>query len=324
MPDILIVDGMNLFLRQWSANPAADSNGAHVGGTMGSLRAIKNMVRDTDCSRVIVAWEGEGGSRRRRGVYAEYKSGRKPRVNRSHDLDTPREGYQNLEEQRLRLVRYLSYLGANQVSVSGCEADDVVSVVCSRWSGLSKVIVSTDQDFFQLVDPRTSVYSPTRRVMYDEVGILAETGCSPKNFIFMKTICGDGSDNVKGIRGLGPKTLLRLFPQLSGPETSLSELLEAAEALRPNRPSEIKLLKSLLESRQLLIDNFRVMQLSSPSVPPQSVTSILNQASSQAQVNMTAFKLAVARDGLQLTDPDFFVVFGAYSKRLAEASREAV
>jgi 5'-3' exonuclease len=307
-----------------------DGNGGHVGGMIGCLRSIKNLVRDTKCTRAVICWDGKGGSRKRRGVYSEYKAGRKPRVNRHLELDSIEESQKNLWAQHALTRKYLEMLGVCQVEVEDCEADDVISYLCfGMYENVQKVIVSTDQDFFQLVNAKTIVYSPTRKLYYGASEIKEETGVLSCNHIYIKAICGDRSDNVKGIgdvanlKGLGHKTVVKFFPFLGEHESSLDEIKAAAQALVPTGKREKELLKALLDKWEVVISNARLMQLANPIISPQSVHSIRHQVEKDiAMVNVSAIKLALLRDNIQIHDQDFFMVFNEYRGRFAPATRE--
>jgi DNA polymerase-1 len=321
---VLIIDGLNTFIRNWCVNPTMDGNGGHVGGMIGCLRSIKNLVRDTKCTRAVIAWDGKGGSRKRRGIYKEYKAGRKPRVNRHLDMDNVEESQKNLWEQHALTRKYLEMLGVCQVEVEDCEADDVISYLCySMYHDVQKVIVSTDRDFWQLVNKNTIVYSPTRKVYYSPGEIKEETGVLPINYIYIKAISGDKSDNIQGIANLGPKTVVKFFPFLADHESNLEEIKAAAQALVPTGKREKELLKALLEQWEVIITNVRLMQLANPIISPQSTHSIRHQVGKDVgSVNVSAIKLALLRDNIQIHDQDFFMVFNEYRGRFTADTRE--
>jgi 5'-3' exonuclease len=66
-----------------------------------------------------------------------------------------------------------------------------------------------DCDFLQLVsdENKTMFYSPMKKILFDERKVISTYGCHPANFLYRKIILGDGSDNIKGIRGVGEKTI---------------------------------------------------------------------------------------------------------------------
>ena len=109
---VLLIDGMNLFIRVFSAIPTTNEDGVHVGGIVGFLRSLAfniNMIRPT---RTIIVFDGKGGSNRRRKIFPEYKMGRKMsyRLNRAHDFLTREEEQQMMIRQLNRVVEYLECL----------------------------------------------------------------------------------------------------------------------------------------------------------------------------------------------------------------------
>ena len=86
---ILIIDGMNAFVRSYAAYPSMSSHGYQVGGCVGFLKTLRKLVSEISPSSVYVVWEG-GGSQRRRNLYADYKMNRKPeKLNRFYEDDIP-------------------------------------------------------------------------------------------------------------------------------------------------------------------------------------------------------------------------------------------
>ena len=105
-----ILDGMNLFLRSFSAYPTMSSHGYQMGGCIGFLKTMQRLCREFQPAKVYVIWEG-GGSQRRRKIYPEYKLGRKPeKLNRFYGDDIP-ETEENKQHQLMTLCTFnqLSY-----------------------------------------------------------------------------------------------------------------------------------------------------------------------------------------------------------------------
>ena len=106
---VLLIDGLNTFIRVFSAIPTTNEDGVHIGGIVGFLRSIGytiNMVRPT---RTIIVFDGKGGSNRRRKIFPQYKMGRKMshRLNRTHDFLTRDEEKKMMVFQLNRIVEYL-------------------------------------------------------------------------------------------------------------------------------------------------------------------------------------------------------------------------
>ena len=106
---VLLIDGMNTFIRVFSAIPTTNEDGVHVGGIVGFLRSLAfaiNMIRPT---RTIVVFDGKGGSNRRRKIFPQYKMGRKMsyRLNRANNYLTREEEQKMMIRQLNRVVEYL-------------------------------------------------------------------------------------------------------------------------------------------------------------------------------------------------------------------------
>ena len=101
---------------------------------------------------------------------------------------------------------YLSRLGIRVVVIPGVESDDIIyQLVQSLKSTQNRIwIVSADKDFLQLIDKSTFVYSPTKRKFYDLLIFFQEFGFRPNQYVLYKSLIGDKSDNVEGVKGYGP------------------------------------------------------------------------------------------------------------------------
>lgn len=190
------------------------SHGYQMGGTVGFLKTLSRIVSETCPSAVYLAWEG-GGSSKRRKLFAEYKLNRRPeRLNRFYDDDIP-DSDENRKHQIISLLQMTKYTPACQVYVADCEGDDTVAYLCrGPFKDQNKIIVSSDRDLFQLLDDKTKLYSLHKKTFVDQASVLKEFRVTTKNFALAKALCGDSSDNIPGIKGLGFKTVAKLFPFL--------------------------------------------------------------------------------------------------------------
>lgn len=314
---VLIVDGMNLFIRCFVVVPTTDTNGEPVGGITGFLKSLKALVGDSAPSRVVVAWDGEGGSVRRRRIYKDYKEGRKVRLNRQEDMETQDESFVNMGSQVAKLKHLLSLLGVLNVEASGVEADDAIALICRYiYPDVDKVVLTSDRDMLQLVDSRTIVYSPTKRVYWSSDVVKEKTGVLPENYIYVKALMGDKSDNIEGLGGVGEKTAVKLFPFLGERPTDLQEIRDHAEANRGKSPRYT----SVLDQWDRFLENVKLMQLSSPIINPSSATTIRNSATGKPSFMFTELRLQLVRYGIQVVDPDLLGVFKAYKFRAEGAA----
>jgi 5'-3' exonuclease len=126
--------------------------------------------------------------------------------------------------------------------------------------------MSSDQDFLQLVNNKITVYSPTKKKMYTSERIREEYGVTPQNYLQMKILLGDSSDNVPGVPKLGPKKLIKNFPELQEDATvTLKDVLEKSQNSKGTMYEAINMF-----SHQLKI-NEKLMDLHNPNIPEEDV-----------------------------------------------------
>ena len=103
---VLIIDGLNTFIRCFSAIPTLNDDGAHVGGIVGFLRSIGYAIRTIRPTRTVIVFDGKGGSNRRKKLFPEYKAGRKmsKRLNRAYDFNTKEDEQQSMVMQLTRVI----------------------------------------------------------------------------------------------------------------------------------------------------------------------------------------------------------------------------
>ena len=167
---VLIIDGLNTFIRVFSVIPTTNDDGIHIGGIVGFLKSVGYAIKMLGPTRTIIVFDGKGGSNRRRKLYPEYKAKRrtkKIRLNRVNDFENIEDERHSMMMQLSRCVEYLETLPVSILSVDSVEADDVIAYIAKQLLPKSKsIIMSTDKDFLQLVSDRISVWSPTKKKLY--------------------------------------------------------------------------------------------------------------------------------------------------------------
>lgn len=261
---VLIVDSLNTFLRSFVAIHHINPAGNHVGGLGGFLKSVGAVIKQLQPTRVILVFDGVGGSTNKRYLYPEYKANRHiTKISNWDAFDSQEEESESITNQILRLVAYLKCLPVDLIAIDKIEADDVIGYLATRFP--EKVtILSTDQDYLQLVSDKISVYSPVKKIIYDPARVVKEYGITPQNFLVGKVILGDKGDNVPGVKGIGAKTLIKLFPQLK--EEEKFRLLVLLEYAKQNIAKSKHYGDILNYSYQLDI-NRKLMDLHSPNIP---------------------------------------------------------
>lgn len=260
---VLIVDGLNTYIRIWSAVPALNDDGDHVGGVVGFLKSIGALVRQYKPTRCIIVFDGKGGSTRRRKLYPEYKSNRrnKVRLNRFEDFESYDDEQESMKRQFARLAEYLHYLPVTLVSIDNIEADDAIAYITTELLNSEVIISSTDRDFLQLITDKVSVWNPVKKKLYDVKRIEEEYEMAPSNYLLYKCFEGDKSDNIEGVKGVGRKTLLKHFPDFMWhPNYSIEQLYEDVERKNADKKPP-KVISIISESREQLELNWKLMCL---------------------------------------------------------------
>jgi DNA polymerase-1 len=218
---ILILDGNNIFCRAHAAYPSVNSNGEQCGGIVGFLKTLQRLCNMVSPKVVYIAWDAGGGSVRRRALFSEYKQNRKPeKLNRYYDDDLP-DTEDNKHHQLITLVKLLKYIPVCPFYIQDCEGDDVVAYLCRKFKNEEKLLVSSDRDFYQLLDDKTRIYSLHKKLILTKQDVFNEFRVSTINFGLAKSICGDAGDNVPGVPGVGFKTLVKRF-SMFGTEQELT------------------------------------------------------------------------------------------------------
>jgi DNA polymerase-1 len=268
MKRVVIIDALNMLYRAYIVDPSLSTNGYPIGGVKGFLKILQKMVREMKPDRVIIAWDGIGGSKRRKLVQKDYKAGRKPiRLNRDIRNMSENEEVENKIWQQTRLTQYLNELPVIQTMVPHIEADDVIAyaVQMGCFKGWQKVIISSDKDFIQLCDDETVLYRPIQKVFLNAKRVVEEYGIHPANFALARAISGDKSDNLKGVGGVGMKTVAKRFPFLSEEKAHhISSLIEHCGEMKEEKA---KVYQTIQENVGVIEQNYKLMQLYSPSIP---------------------------------------------------------
>ena len=274
---VLLIDGLNTFIRSFVMNPSTNDDGIHVGGIKGFLLSVGYAIKNIKPTRVIICFDGAGGSQRRRKLHPEYKQNRK--VNRkllraAHQENTAEDDKLAMKYQMQRLIDYLKRCPVTIAIIDKIEADDTIAYITKLILKDSQCfIMSSDKDFLQLVDDRVVVWAPTKKKMYFKQNVEEEYELLPENYILYKCLLGDKGDNVPGIRGLGHKTLLKHLPILFDKDViDLEYILEYAKQNIDSHRS----MKLIVDSEDKLYLNYKLMQLHEADISGTTKEKIIN------------------------------------------------
>lgn len=272
---VIYIDGLNIFMRHFAANPSKSLNGQYCGGIFGMLRNIQHLTEKFKPKKVFVVWEG-GGSLRRRNIDPNYKNGRRPvRLNRSEYSKEIPDTVENRNWQLKTLVNILYKTPVTQIYVEDCEADDVIAYLTSTKSSKDKkIIVTSDKDYYQLINNDTKIWSPNKKILIDEQYVLDKWGIHPQNFCVTRCFAGDQSDGIKGIKGAGFKVMSKRFPELGTCNSvSTSDIIKRANNEVKNG-SKLKLYNNIISESASIQKNWKLMYLDSLNISADQVKKI--------------------------------------------------
>ena len=263
---VLLIDGLNLFFRNFAVMNQVNTDGVHVGGLGGFFRSLGAMIRQTNPTSVYVVFDGAGSTVSRKNLLAEYKGGRNiKRITNWDAFDNMEEEHDSKIDQIVRIIQYLKTLPVKTTIIDKVEADDVIAVLAEKFVekyNSTCFIVSSDKDFVQLVTDNIILYRPMEKEFYTPKVVREKFGVSPNNFILIKTLLGDSSDNIPGIKGLGEKGIFKKFPELKTQELTLDDIFDICA----RKFKDHIVYSRILQDKDRIETNYKVMDLSIPLI----------------------------------------------------------
>jgi 5'-3' exonuclease len=235
----LLVDGDNLFKIGFHGVREFYVDGNHIGGVFHFLNTLRKQLEQNEYDKVIVFWDGNNNSVKRRELYPDYK------LNRKNNMTE--EKLQSYYFQKNRVKQYLEECFVRQIDIDNNEADDLVAYYCIISDTETKTIFSSDRDYMQLLSEKVSIYSPIQKYLYQKGDkVRLEKEWIPHENIFVsKVMLGDKSDNIFGIYSLGEKTFIKLFPEVLEKPVSVDDILTKAKLLQEQNKDN-KVLNNIL------------------------------------------------------------------------------
>lgn len=235
----LLIDGAALFKTGFfGAKGMYNSEGKPIGGIYQFLTVIRKLLTEDLYHRVYVFWDGNYSGKLRYEIYSPYKSGRgKDYINGTQPTD------ESELQQRSRVWDYLAEMHIRQLKHEIIESDDLIAYYCLNKKHNEKItIVTNDRDMAQLIDDEIQIYfcDPAIKNYVDKSNFSSYFCYHQENAALIKTMIGDKSDTIKGIKGLGEKKLVTLFPMLKESKLTLNQIIDEAKKQKLERISEKK------------------------------------------------------------------------------------
>ena len=224
---LAIIDGKSVFYRGYYAMPnLSTADGTPTGGVYGfaalSLELIKKLKPDYVC----VAWDKpKTNIRKRSQIYPEYKAGRKP---------APADFYAQIPI----LQELLQALSWPLYELDDYEADDIMATLAHQASerGIETCLITSDLDALQAINPLTHVYALKKGLTnidrFDVESFEQKYGIRVDQFLDLKALKGDSSDNIPGVPGIGEKTAVSLLQQFQTVEGVYDNLWQVKDSVR--------------------------------------------------------------------------------------------
>jgi DNA polymerase-1 len=223
---VLLVDGDNLLTIGFYGVKNMFYRGQHIGGIYHFLNTLRRAFETYQLDKIVVFWDGLEGSQTRKKIYIHYKENRKQRIRTEEELNS-------YNYQRDRIKQYLEELFVRQGEYEYCETDDNIAYYTQNSPNERKIVYSSDGDLTQLVSETTQIFNPSHQKLYkqNDTIVYNHEEILIENVRLVKMMCGDSSDNIAGIRGMGIKRFLSLFPELKTQQLTIEEVKDKCNVL---------------------------------------------------------------------------------------------
>jgi len=263
---VLVIDGLNLFFRNFAMLNMVNPDGVHIGGLGGFLRSLGALIRQIQPTSVYVVFDGAGSTTNRKNLLPEYKSGRNlQRITNWEVFENLDDEHDSKVDQIVRLIQYLKMLPVKTVAFDKVEADDIIAVLSKKLEekyNSNVFIVSSDKDFIQIVTDKTIVYRPMEKEYYTKDTVKEKFGVLAENFILYKTLLGDNSDKVPGVKGLGAKGIFKKFPELQSDKLTLDDIFD----ISARKFKDHVVYSRIVQDQNRLENTYKIMDLSTPMI----------------------------------------------------------
>ncbi|MDH4226293.1 MAG: DNA polymerase I [Deltaproteobacteria bacterium] len=232
-----IIDGTSCVYRAFHAIPRlTNAKGEPTNAVYGFAQTLRKIIKDKAPDLIAVTFDVKGPSFRHE-LFDKYKIERPPMPD-------------DLSSQIPYIKKIARVMGLPVLEMQGFEADDVIATLTARAlaeGGIKVCIVTGDKDMMQLVNDDVCIYDYTKDKEYGEAGVMEKLGVPPLRVVDLMAFAGDTSDNVPGIKGIGPKTAAKLVNEYGSvddiysnisnvkPEKLIEKLKEGEDIVRLSR-----------------------------------------------------------------------------------------
>ncbi|MCL2521700.1 MAG: hypothetical protein FWE36_02440 [Erysipelotrichales bacterium] len=253
METLVLIDGHNLLFKMFFGMPSTikNQNGKCIHAVLGFTSAVLKIIRALEANYILIVFDSEESSDRNL-INPAYKQNR---VDYSLVCED-----ENPFSQYPEIISVLKYLKLPFFEARGVEADDVICDYTGI-KNLKKIIVSNDSDFLQLVNADTVLYkyNGDASMFFNEEKVKEKYLISPCFFADFKALCGDASDNVKGVPKVGKVTAAKLINEFGG----VMDIIKNADNIKSQTLKE-----AIKEHQELILNNLKVVRLEAKDARP--------------------------------------------------------
>lgn len=358
----LIIDANNL-LNISMVDTKRNSSGLHVGGIFQFLLQIKMMLKkgNSGWDFVYCMWDGPDSGILRYELYPLYKANRDKNyttseyekqlndfVRRTIAYSKQKQGKteqqinnekEDFDRERFSIMKYLEELYIRQVMVDKVEGDDLIAYYVKNKKPNEKIVImSSDRDYLQLVKEDVILYVPTTLKTFVTTKNHKELiGYPQENALLRKILLGDTSDNIKGVKGLGEKTLEKYFPDIKNKAITLEEIKEKAKLINEerviNKQKPLEVCNNIIngisdghENGKVYEINNKIINLFNPIMTDEAID-VMNDImyapiSPEGRSFQNLYKMIIEDDIIDLKDDNKFTTFFGDFKRLTNKEEE--
>jgi DNA polymerase-1 len=260
--NIVLIDGWNIFYQHYQRHTAKDGNAEPIGGFIGTINFIQKIIQKFRAQECYVVFDGPNAGFRRKQIFKEYKDKRGRKTGRVINVmlnENLTETYSNEDYQLNELFNCLRLLPIKIITAEFYEADDMIAYLLRRFTDDNCFICSMDRDYLQLVNDNVFVYSPQKQILYTKETIKEVYEVPVENLLYYRSVVGDSSDKLIGLKGFKSKTLLELVSEIKTTIfDSIGDFIKHLEVVE----GKGKNIQKLHDSKEQLLLMYQLMYLS--------------------------------------------------------------
>lgn len=301
----LLIDGNSVLKSSLANTDDVNDKGEEYGAILTFLNRIGNLLMKRDFNHCVVCWDGFNSGALRWQLYKDYKANRDKNYEAASAIANPDSDYfayiaayckkvqdynqknkigvrrgetddENFQRQRAILQEILDELFVRQFMYENVEGDDLMAYYCQNKKDNDYiVIVSEDRDISQLIRDDICLYIPSIKTFVSPQNDKKILGVPYYNIVLKKIICGDASDNIKGIKGIGEKTLETYYPTITESQGNLEDFIDSCKKIlqerKENKKKPLKCLENAIncvtdgcQGKDVYEINRKIIDLSTP------------------------------------------------------------